>query len=112
MKRIINIGVPGFIEQAVMQGGFLILQVIIITMGTVTMASYNIGINVNALAFFPIFGFAIANTTLVGQSLGERQYKKAESYAYESLKITMIVGFCLGILMFVFSNQLGKFIFS
>jgi putative MATE family efflux protein len=108
MKRIINIGVPGFIEQAVMQGGFLILQVIIITMGTVAMASYNIGINVNALAFFPIFGFAIANTTLVGQSLGERQYKKAESYAYESLKITMIVGFFLGILMFIFSKQLAS----
>lgn len=108
MKRIINIGVPGFIEQAVMQGGFLILQVIIITMGTVAMAAYNIGINVNALAFFPIFGFAIANTTLVGQSLGEREYKKAESYAYESLKITMIVGFFLGMLMFTFSKQLAS----
>lgn len=107
MKRIINIGVPGFIEQAVMQGGFLVVQIIIVSIGTVAMASYQIGINVNALAFFPLFGFAIANTTLVGQSLGEKNYKKAEHYAYESLKITIIVGFAIGMLMVVFAKQLA-----
>ncbi len=107
MKRIINIGVPGFIEQAVMQGGFLILQIIIVTLGTVSMAAYQIGININALAFFPIFGFAIANTTLVGQSLGEKDYEKAETYAYEGLKITMAVGFVIGILMVIFAKYLA-----
>lgn len=107
MKRIINIGVPGFLEQFVMQGGFLVMQVIIVTMGTVAMASYQIGININALAFFPIFGLAIANTTLVGQSLGERRYDKAHTYAYESLKITMLFGFVLGVLMFVFAPQMA-----
>lgn len=107
MKRIINIGVPGFIEQAVMQGGFLVVQIIIVSIGTVAMAAYQIGINVNALAFFPIFGFAIANTTLVGQSLGEKQYKKAENYAYESLKVSMIIGFIIGIFMVIFAKQLA-----
>ncbi|HEX2945266.1 MAG TPA: MATE family efflux transporter [Clostridia bacterium] len=107
MKRIINIGVPGFIEQMVMQGGFLVLQIIIVTLGTVSMAAYQIGININALAFFPIFGFAIANTTLVGQSLGEKDYKKAETYAYEGLKITMAVGFVIGILMVFFAKHLA-----
>ncbi len=107
MKRIVSIGVPGFIEQAVMQGGFLVLQIIIVSLGTVAMAAYQIGININALAFFPIFGFAIANTTLVGQSLGAREYEKAETYAYDSLKITMAVGFVIGILMAIFSKQLA-----
>lgn len=108
MKRIVNIGIPGFIEQAVMQGGFLILEVVIVTMGTTAMAAYQVGINVNALAYFPIFGFSIANTTLVGQSLGERKFKKAEHYSYESLKITMIVAFVIGILMVIFSKQLAS----
>lgn len=108
MKRIINIGIPGFIEQAVMQGGFLVVQIIIVTMGTVAMASYQIGVNINALVFFPIFGFAIANTTLVGQSLGEKNYEKAEGYAYESLKITMLLGFVMGILMVIFAEPLAS----
>lgn len=107
MKRIVNIGIPGFMEQAVLQGGFLILQVIIVTFGTVAMAAYQIGININALVFFPIFGFAVANTTLVGQSLGEKQHEKAHTYAYEGLKITMVVGFVLGILMIVFASHIA-----
>jgi putative MATE family efflux protein len=108
MKRIIKIGIPGFIEQAVMQGGFLVLQIIIVTMGTVAMAAYQVGINVNSLAFFPIFGFAIANTTLVGQGLGERDYKKAENYANEALKITMLLGFILGIFMVILATPLAR----
>ncbi|OPJ56672.1 MATE family efflux transporter [Clostridium oryzae] len=107
MKRIINVGVPAFLEQAVMQGGFLVLEIIIVTMGTVAMAAYQVGINVNSLAFFPIFGLAIANTTLVGQSLGEKNYKKAEKYAYEGLKIAMIVAFIIGISMCIFARQLA-----
>jgi len=108
MKRIIKIGVPGFIEQAVMQGGFLILEVLIVSIGTVAMAAYQVGINVNSLAFFPIFGFAIANTTLVGQSLGERNYKKAENYSNEALKITVLIGIFFGILMVTFATPLAR----
>jgi putative MATE family efflux protein len=107
IKRIINIGVPGFIEQAVMQGGFLVLQIIIVPLGTVAMAAYQIGLNVNALAFFPIFGFAIANTTLVGQSLGEKNYQKAESYSKEGMKITIAVGFVIGATLMIFSKYLA-----
>jgi putative MATE family efflux protein len=107
MKRVINIGVPGFIEQAVVQGGFVALQVIVVSMGTVAMAAYQIGLNINAIVFFPIFGFAIANTTLVGQSLGERDYQKAHSYAYESLKLAIVLAFALGVLTFSFAPQLA-----
>jgi putative MATE family efflux protein len=107
MKRIVNVGVPCFVEQTVMQGGFLVLQIIIVSMGTVAMASYQVGINVNSLAFFPVFGIAIANTTLVGQSLGEKQYKKAEDYAHECLKIGIIVGSVIGIFMLIFPRQLA-----
>jgi putative MATE family efflux protein len=107
IKRIINIGIPGFIEQAVMQGGFLVLQIIIVPLGTVAMAAYQIGLNINALAFFPIFGFAIANTTLVGQSLGEKNYEKAETYSREGLKIAIAVGFVIGIFVIVFSKYLA-----
>lgn len=108
INRIIKIGIPGFIEQAVMQGGFLVLQIIIIPLGTVAMAAYQVGLNINALAFFPIFGFAIANTTLVGQNLGKKDHEKAGKYAYEGLKITMIVGFVIGMLMVIFSKYLAS----
>ncbi|MDK2794272.1 MAG: hypothetical protein PWP75_901, partial [Caldanaerobacter sp.] len=60
MKRIIKIGVPASLEQLVMQGGFLVVQIIVSTMGTTAIAVYQIGMNANSLAFMPIFGFSIA----------------------------------------------------
>jgi len=35
MKRIIHVGLPASFEQLVMQGGFLVMQVMVATMGTV-----------------------------------------------------------------------------
>jgi putative MATE family efflux protein len=107
MRRIIRVGAPAFLEQLVMQGGFLITQVIIVSMGTVSIAAYQVGVNVNSLAFMPIFGFAIAATTMVGQSLGRKHYEDAEIYAKESNKIAIIIISLLGALMFIFARPLA-----
>jgi putative MATE family efflux protein len=107
MKRIINVGLPAFFEQVIMQGGFLIMQVIVVAMGTVAAAVYQVGVNVNSLAFMPIFGFAIAATTMVGQNLGRKDYERAEIYAYETNKISVIIITAIGVLMFIFAKPLA-----
>jgi putative MATE family efflux protein len=107
IKRIIKVGFPAFIEQMVTHGGFLILQVIIVSMGTAAVATYQVGVNVNSLAFMPIFGFSIAVTTLVGKTLGEKEYKKAEKYNYETIKIGMFAITLVGALMFIFARPLA-----
>jgi putative MATE family efflux protein len=108
MTRVIKVGAPAFIEQVVMQGGFLMMQTIIISMGTVAAASYQIGVNMNSLAYMPIFGFAITATTMVGQSLGKKDYEKAEEYAYEINKLAMIIITIAGVLMFIFAKPLAS----
>jgi putative MATE family efflux protein len=107
MLRIIKIGVPAFLEQLVMQGGFLLVQVIVISMGTVSSAAYQTGMNINSLAFMPIFGLAIAATTIVGQSLGHKDFEDAEMYASISNRIAIILITIIGVLMFVFARQLA-----
>jgi putative MATE family efflux protein len=108
MTRVIKVGAPAFIEQVVMQGGFLIMQTIIMSMGTVAAASYQIGVNMNSLAFMPIFGFAITATTMVGQSLGKKEYDKAEEYAYEINKLAMLIISIIGIFMFFLARPLAS----
>jgi putative MATE family efflux protein len=107
MKRIVNVGLPAFLEQVIMQGGFLIMQVLVVSMGTVSAAVYQVGVNVNSLAFMPIFGFAIAATTMVGQNLGKQNYEEAEIYAFETNKIAIIIITILGALMFIFAKPLA-----
>ncbi|MDI3518167.1 MAG: hypothetical protein PWQ34_314 [Caldanaerobacter sp.] len=107
MKRIIKIGVPASLEQLVMQGGFLVVQIIVSTMGTTAIAVYQIGMNANSLAFMPIFGFSIAATALVGRSLGAEEFDMAETYAKVSRNISVVVISVIGVFMFVFSKQLA-----
>lgn len=107
MMRIIRVGIPASLEQLIMQGGFLVMQVIVSTMGTASIAVYQIGMNANGLAFMPIFGFTLAATSLVGRSLGARQLMLAEIYGKVTRNIAVIVITIIGIFMFIFARPLA-----
>jgi putative MATE family efflux protein len=108
MKRIVKVGIPSFMENLIMQGGFLVIQIMVVTIGTMQSAAYQIGGNIHSLAFMPIFGFAITTTATVGQNLGKKNYDNAEIYAFESKRMAIIVGFCAGILEFILAEPLAR----
>lgn len=107
MMRIVHVGIPAMLEQLIMQGGFLVMQVMVATMGTVSMAVYQIGMNANSIAFMPIFGFTLAATSLVGRSLGAKKYEIAENYAQTTRNMAIKVITVIGIMMFIFARQLA-----
>jgi putative MATE family efflux protein len=109
--RIIRVGLPAFLEQLVMQGGFLAMQVLLISVGLVESASFQVSVNVNSFAFMPVFGLAVAATTMVGQALGRRDLEGAEILAYESNLLAVVVISTIGVLTFLFSRPLAS-IFS
>jgi putative MATE family efflux protein len=108
ITRIVRVGIPAFLEQFVMQGGFLIMQVIIIGIGVVPAASFQVGVNVNSFAFMPIFGFSIAATTIVGQSLGKRDLVGATTYAYESNIVGVAIIGLIGLATFLVARPLAS----
>lgn len=106
IARIFRVGLPAFIEQLVMQGGFLVMQVLIISLGIVQSASFQVGVNVNSLAFMPIFGLAIASTTIVGQTLGKGDHRLAGIFAFEANLLAIGLISVLGCLIYIFSHSL------
>lgn len=106
VKRMFKVGIPAALEQVVMQGGFLILQVVIAGMGTVAIAVYQIGMSINSICFIPVWGFGIAATTLIGQGLGARKPLVAEKCGWTTLKIAMVVSALLTAVIFIFAGQL------
>ena len=107
ISRIFRQGMPAFFEQAIMQGGFLMLNTILAYLGTTTLAAWQVGVNINSLAFMPIFGLAIATTTCVGQALGMRKPDEASAYQREALRTAVIVITSIGILAAVFARPLA-----
>ncbi len=106
LGRIGNVGMPAMFEQIVMQGGFLMIQIILSGQGTTTMAVMQIGNSVNSIAFIPVWGFGIAATTLIGQSLGEGRSEVAKKAGWEAMKLGVIISTALSAILFIVSPWL------
>ena len=78
IRRLFHVGLPSMIEQTLLSGGMLLYGVLVIHMGTKIYAAQRITFQVISLSFMPGIGFAMAATTLVGQSLGARKPEQAE----------------------------------
>ncbi|HEY5584243.1 MAG TPA: MATE family efflux transporter [Ruminiclostridium sp.] len=106
LKRILHVGIPASLEQLIMQGGFLLLQVVISRMGTESSTVYQIVMSINSICFVPIFGFGISATTMVGQSLGAKRIDLAKKSGWQTIKICLCITVVLSSLLFIFAGNL------
>ena len=102
IKDILKIGVPAAVEQFARQSSHIIYTALVAGLGTATIAANAVTMNVSSLSFMPGFGFGMAATTLVGQSLGAGKKDLAENYAKQSAYLTMFLMAAASILMYAF----------
>ena len=90
MRRFLKFGLPSgghfFLEIMGFTGFILILGRI----GQMELAATNIAININSLAFMPMFGLGIALSMLVGQNIGGGSPDKAEYAASSGVQLGMV----------------------
>jgi MATE family multidrug resistance protein len=97
--------VPAAMEQVLSSGAFMTLVGVVALIGTHALAAQQITFTALSLAFLPAFGFSIAATALVGQSIGAQvpaDARKASRIALRWALIWMGIG---GVLAFVFSER-------
>jgi len=80
IRRIMSVGTTSMLEQLIMQIGFVIFARQVSGLGTNIFAAHQIGLSINGLSWMPGQAFGVASTTLVGQSLGAGQKKKAADF--------------------------------
>ncbi|MEW6522032.1 MAG: MATE family efflux transporter [Bacillota bacterium] len=103
--RIFRVGIPAAVEQFVMRGGQMIFARIVASLGTTIYAAHQIALNVESLSFMPGFAFAMACTTLVGQSLGAGRADLAERCARETRRFGLLIMSTMGLMFFFFGRQ-------
>ncbi|HLL49190.1 MAG TPA: MATE family efflux transporter, partial [Thermomicrobiales bacterium] len=104
-RQLLKLGVPAAMEQVLSAGAFMFLLSVVALIGTHALAAQQITFTALSLAFLPAFGFSIAATALVGQSIGARvpeDARKASGIALRWALIWMGIG---GVLAFVFSER-------
>ncbi len=104
--RILKIGIPTAVEQMLMSLGILAYSFVVIGMGETVFATSRLVLNAVFLSQMPGFGFAMAATTLVGQSLGARQPERARLGAYLASRSALLWMSIMGVVFFFFGDTI------
>ena len=107
--RAWHVGWGAALDRGVSSISFLFFVAIIAAYGTVELAGYQVGLRIEGIAFMPGFGFAIAATALVGQSLGAKDKAKAYNMGIISGRIAYIFMGSVGLFLILFPEFLVGF---
>ncbi len=98
LRRLLRFGVPAGLQGTVDILGFLFFIFIVGRIGTAELAATNIVININALAFMPVFGFSLGVSTLVGQAIGRGAPDQARAAVWSAVHLMLLYTLAVDIL--------------
>ena len=104
-RQLLTLGVPAAMEQVLSSGAFMVLVGVVALIGTHALAAQQITFTALSLAFLPAFGFSIAATALVGQSIGARVPADAFLASRIALRWALIWMGIGGLLTFIFCER-------
>ena len=102
-RTVMSIGFPAALEQILVSGAFFMLTIVVGQLGTSVLAASRISLNALSLAFLPGFGFAIAATALVGQSVGAKNLREGAAAARVATEWALMWMSGFGALLFIFA---------
>ena len=91
LRRILQIGVPNGVESSVFQFGKLMLQSLVSTLGTASIAGFAVASNLVTYLYLPGNALGAATLTVVGQCYGAGEKKQAKSY----MKLLLLLNYAL-----------------
>lgn len=109
INRILRVGLPTGMEQLLFRSGHMVFARILAELGTVSYAANQVAMNGWSLSFMPGFGFALAATTLVGQSLGAKDPEGAQQRGYTAYRLAATLMGSIGLLFLLFPAQIVGF---
>ena len=108
IKSIVKLSVPATLEVGMNDGSRLISIFWIAQMGTVIFSGHSLATAAESISYMPGFGFALATTALVGQSLGAKNPKKAEFIVKKTRKYAVLMMGSIGLMFFIIPYPLMR----
>lgn len=105
---VLRIGVPAALEQLLTSAAFTIMTMIVASLGTTALAAHRIAFNALSLSFLPGFGFGIAATALVGQSVGAQEPEEGAAATSIASWWAVLWMAIMGAISFVFATLIMR----
>jgi Na+-driven multidrug efflux pump len=109
LKEVFGIGIPAGLESLIFNAGKLLLQVLVVSYGTTTIAASTILWSIFGLMNIPGVAIAIASPTIVSQALGRKELNQARTTLFSMVKLAMVLQALMSIPFFLFSKNLIGF---
>ncbi|MCC6935382.1 MAG: hypothetical protein IT333_02610, partial [Thermomicrobiales bacterium] len=106
LKRLADISIPSMGESLLRSGGQILFVIIVFMLGTAVAAGHQIAQNAVFLSMFPGFGFSMAATALVGQSLGAKNPERAKAAAMTATRACVVWMSIMGAAFFIFARPI------
>lgn len=106
LQDIYKISWSAFVEQIFLRLGFLMYAKAVAGLGTIAFAAHQICMNIMSISFSVGDGLSIANTSLVGQSLGARRQDMAIIYGKVSQRLGLIMAIAVSMSITLFRAQI------
>lgn len=90
IQKILTIGIPSGLENGMFQLGKILVQSLITTFGTYSIAANAVSSNLCQMQIIPGMALGLAMVTVVGQCVGANDYQQAKYYIKKIMKITYI----------------------
>lgn len=101
LMRILQVGLPTGAEMFAFQSALVVYARFVTNLGTVPYAAHNTVITAESISFLPGLGFAVAATTLVGQSLGAEDPRRARRSGHEAYIQSAVFMGIMGVLFVI-----------
>ena len=106
VRDILRISISSLTERMFLRMGFFMYAKSIAVLGTVAFAAHQLCMNVMQISFALGDGLQIANTSLVGQSLGAKRPDMAKIHSKVTQKLGIIVAAIMATLVVIFHKEL------
>ena len=106
LNRVMQYSVFTCAQQSVMNFGILMIQGLVNSFGTVTMAAFAVAVKIDTLAYMPAQEFGNAFSLFVSQNFGARKYERIRKASGMAVKVS--VSFCLviSVIVWIFAASL------
>ena len=109
MLDTLQVAIPSTLENIIFSAlSIMINGMLVVTAGTTAVAVYTASMRIVQLAMIPLIGIGTAVLTVAGVAYGAKNYNNLKTAHSYSIKLGFIISVIIGIIMFIFSNQIAQ----
>lgn len=106
IKRILQIGVPNGLENGMFQIGKILVQSLVATFGTASIAANAVANNFASMEVIPAAAIGLGLVTVVGQCMGAGDVEQARKYTKKLMKWAYLSSIALNVCILLGANAL------